>query len=58
MTFLPSEVRSLLAKESKKVRRAIDPHTEYKFLTKLEKMKTTYSRFGHVDPLRFFAFQS
>ena len=58
MTFLPAEVRPLLAKESKKVRRAIDPHQEYEFLTGLEKMKTTYSRFGHVDPLRFFTFQS
>ena len=56
MTFLPKETKSVLAKESKKVRKMIDPHKEYQFLMAIEKMKTKYSRFGHVDPSKFFTF--
>ena len=56
MIFLPKEVKPVLDKESQKIRKMIDPYREYEFLMKVEKMKTKYSRFGHVNPLRFFAF--
>ena len=56
MTFLPYDTRSLLVKESKRVRKAVDPRQEYEFLMNVEKMKTRYSQFGHVDMNRFFKF--
>ncbi len=56
MIFLPSDTRPILVKESKRVRKSIDPHQEYEFLMNVEKMKTRYSQFGHVDLNRFFKF--
>lgn len=56
MTFVPGEVGPILARECKKIRKTVDPQKEYEFLMEVEKMNTRYSRFGHVSPSRFFAF--
>ena len=56
MTFIPKEVKPILAKEAKRLRKMVDPNQEYEFLIKVEKMKTVYSRFGHVEPSQFFKF--
>lgn len=56
MTFIPKEVRTTLKKQSKLVRRKDDPHQEYEFLIQLEKLKTKWQRYGHIDPDKIFVF--
>ncbi len=56
MCFFPTEVKSVLKKEAKKVRQMKSPKEETKFLLKLEALKTKWQRFGHVDPTKIFLF--
>lgn len=56
MTFIPKEVRSVLKKQSKVVRKKDDPWQEYEFLIQLEKLKTKWLRYGHIDPAKIFTF--
>lgn len=56
MTFIPKEVRSTLKKQSKTVRKKDDPWQEYEFLIQLEKLKTKWQRYGHIEPEKIFTF--
>src|SRR5690606_41019306 len=56
MTFIPKEVRSTLKKQSKVVRKKDDPQQEYEFMIQLEKLKTKWQRYGHIDPEKIFIF--
>lgn len=56
MTFIPKEVCSVLKKQSKIVRKKDDPWQEYEFLIQLEKLKTKWLRYGHIDPAKIFTF--
>ncbi len=56
MTFIPKEVRAALKKQSKLVRRTEDLQQEYEFLIQLEKLKTKWQRYGHIDPTKIFTF--
>ena len=56
MCVLPSEVRPVLKKQSKKVRKYKDISKELEFLLKLESMKTKWTRYGHIQAARFFVF--
>jgi len=56
MTFIPKEVRPILKKQSKIVRKKDDPQQEYEFLIQLEKLKTKWQRYGHIEPEKIFTF--
>ena len=58
MTFIPKEVRPTLKKQSKIVRKKDDPQQEYEFLIELEKLKTKWQRYGHIDPDKIFSFSA
>ncbi len=58
MTFIPKEVRPTLKKQSKIVRKKDDPQQEYEFLIQLEKLKTKWQRYGHIDPDKIFTFSA
>lgn len=56
MTFIPKEVRPVLKKQSKIVRKKEDLQQEYEFLIELEKLKTKWQRYGHINPEKIFTF--
>jgi hypothetical protein len=52
----PESVKSILRKESKKIRKLKDPGQEQNFLLKLEQLKTKSLRYGHIDMTKIFVF--
>lgn len=56
LCVIPKEVRSILKKECKKVRKLKNPQEELKFLLKIESFKTKWIRYGHVDATKIFIF--
>ncbi|MCY4524649.1 MAG: hypothetical protein OXB84_07925 [Halobacteriovoraceae bacterium] len=56
MCVVPSEVRSILKKQCKKVRKYKDVSKEMDFLLQLEAMKTKWTRYGHIKASEFFNF--
>ena len=52
----PESVKSILRKESKKIRKLKDPNQEHSFLLKLEQLKTKSLRYGHIDMTKIFVF--
>jgi len=53
---LPKQVKSIIAKECKKIRKLKDPMREVEFLLKLESLKTKWRRYGHIDVTKIFIF--
>jgi hypothetical protein len=58
LSILPKEVKSILKKESKKVRKNPEDRSELEFLLQIEALKTKWSRYGHVDIKKIFDFSS
>ncbi len=56
LCVIPKEVRGILKKECKKVRKLKNPHEELKFLLKTESFKTKWIRYGHVDATKIFKY--
>lgn len=56
LCVIPKEVRSILKKECKRVRKLKNPNEELKFLLKIESFKTKWIRYGHVDATKIFKF--
>lgn len=56
LCVIPKEVRSILKKECKRVRKLKNPSEELKFLLKIESYKTKWIRYGHVDATKIFVF--
>lgn len=56
LCVIPKDVRSILKKECKKVRKLKNPGEELKFLLKIESFKTKWIRYGHVDSTKIFKF--
>lgn len=56
LSVIPKDVRSILKKECKKVRKLKNPGEELKFLLKTESYKTKWIRYGHVDATKIFKF--
>jgi hypothetical protein len=56
LCVIPKEVRSILKKECKKVRKLKNPNEELKFLLRVESYKTKWIRYGHVDATKIFLF--
>ncbi|MCP4914258.1 MAG: hypothetical protein GY909_14190 [Oligoflexia bacterium] len=56
MCILPKEVKSIINKEAKIVRKLKDPTEETEFLFFTESLKTKWSRYGHVDINRIFVY--
>lgn len=52
----PKEVEPILEKRSKVVRKKKEPLEDYKFLMKLEALKTKWQRYGHVGLDKIFTF--
>ena len=57
MCVLPNEVKSVLKKQSKKVRKLKDVSKELEFLLKLEAMKTRWTRYCHIEASKLFIFE-
>jgi hypothetical protein len=55
--ILPREVRSLLTKQCKKVRKQKDPAKEVEFLLRVEFLKTKWRRYGHIEASKIFVFE-
>lgn len=56
ISVLPQDIRSILVKESKKVRKLQDKNRDLQFLMAVEKLKTKWRRYGHIDPKKIFKF--
>jgi hypothetical protein len=56
LCVIPKDVRGILKKECKKVRKLKNPGEELKFLLKIESYKTKWIRYGHVDATKIFKF--
>ncbi len=56
LCVIPKEVRGILKKECKRVRKLKNPNEELKFLLKIESFKTKWIRYGHVDATKIFKF--
>lgn len=54
--ILPSKVKSILKKESKRVRKMNSFEEELKFLLTLESYKTKSTHYAHIDPSKIFIF--
>jgi hypothetical protein len=54
--ILPQGVKSLLKKQSKKVRKLNSFDEELSFLLQLESMKTKAMHYSHIDPAKIFIF--
>lgn len=57
ITTVPVDVRSVLIKESKKVRKLQDNKRDLQFLMKVEAFKTKWRRYGHIDAKKIFQFK-
>lgn len=53
---LPQGVKSILKKQSKKVRRTNSFDEELNFLLQLEQLKTKAMHYSHIDPTKIFIF--
>ena len=53
---LPQGVKSILKKQSKKVRKLNSFEEELKFLIQLEALKTKSMHYSHIDPAKIFIF--
>jgi hypothetical protein len=53
---LPQGVKSILKKQSKKVRKLNSFEEELKFLLQLESLKTKAMHYSHIDPTKIFIF--
>jgi hypothetical protein len=58
MCVLPEEAKSILKRESKKVRKLSDKKSHATFLIEVELLKVKWSRYHHVDVDKIFVFQS
>lgn len=58
LCVIPKEVRSILKKECKRVRKLKNPNEELKFLLQVESYKTKWIRYGHVDATKIFKFEA
>ncbi len=56
LSVIPKDVRGILKKECKKVRKLKNPNEELKFLLRTESFKTKWIRYGHVDATKIFKF--
>jgi hypothetical protein len=56
LCVIPKDIRGILKKECKKVRKLKNPGEELKFLLKIESFKTKWIRYGHVDATKIFKF--
>ncbi len=56
LCVIPKDVRGILKKECKKIRKMKNPSEELKFLLKTESYKTKWIRYGHVDATKIFKF--
>jgi hypothetical protein len=56
LCVIPKDVRGILKKECKKVRKLKNPSEELKFLLRIESFKTKWIRYGHVDATKIFKF--
>lgn len=56
LSVLPHDVRSILVKESSKVRKLQDKSRDLQFLLATEKLKTKWRRYGHLDAKKIFQF--
>ena len=56
LCVIPKDVRGILKKECKRVRKLKNPGEELKFLLKVESFKTKWIRYGHVDATKIFKF--
>lgn len=54
--ILPQGVKSVLKKQSKKVRKANSFEEELKYLLQLEALKTKAMHYSHIDPTKIFIF--
>jgi hypothetical protein len=54
--ILPQGVKSILKKQSKKVRKTNSFDEELKFLLQLESLKTKAMHYSHIDPSKIFIF--
>ena len=54
--ILPQGVKSILKKQSKKVRKMNSFEEELNFLLHLESLKTKSMHYGHIDPAKIFVF--
>ena len=54
--ILPQGVKSILKKQSKKVRKLNSFEEELNFLLQLESLKTKATHYGHIDPSKIFIF--
>ena len=55
--LLPHLVKSILSKQSKKIRKINNTEEEQKFLLDLEAMNTKASHYSHIDPSKIFVFK-
>lgn len=56
ITIIPKDVRSILKKESKKIRKIGSESEKDKFLLKVQGLKSKWLRYGHVDISKIFHF--
>lgn len=56
LSLLPTDVKSILNKESKKVRKYSHLEEEIKFLLQIELLRTKWKRYGHIDATKIFKF--
>ncbi len=56
VSVLPVEIKSTLVKESKKVRKLQDKKRDLQFLMTVEKLKTKWRRYGHIEAKKIFQF--
>jgi hypothetical protein len=56
LCVIPKDVRGILKKECKRVRKLKNPGEELKFLLIIESFKTKWIRYGHVDATKIFKF--
>ncbi|MBT3585442.1 MAG: hypothetical protein HN509_11095 [Halobacteriovoraceae bacterium] len=54
--IIPKEVRSILQKQAKKVRKLKDAKEEASYLLEVESLKTKWLRYGHIDASKIFVF--
>lgn len=56
VTMLPQGVKSILKKQSKKVRKQNSFEEELNYLLNLEQLKTKAMHYSHIDPAKIFIF--
>jgi hypothetical protein len=54
--ILPQGVKSILKKQSKRVRKLNSFEEELRFLLQLESLKTKAMHYSHIDPAKIFIF--